>query len=72
MERAFFLEGRIKVRSFGHHLSYDSFILRIVEGTYMQTMYYPISDHVQPAGEVVDLEELRRRRAQAQPPGARS
>ena len=32
----------------------------------MQTMYHPISDHVQPAGEVVDLEELRRRRAQAQ------
>ena len=32
----------------------------------MQTMYYPISDHVQPAGEIVDLEELRRRRAQAQ------
>lgn len=32
----------------------------------MQTMYHPISDHVQPAGEIVDLEELRRRRAQAQ------
>ena len=32
----------------------------------MQTMYHPISDHVQPSGEVVDLEELRRRRAQAQ------
>jgi len=62
----FFPAGTIKVRFLGHRPVYTAVILNAMEGRAMKTVYYQTSHFIRHTGNIIDLEELRRRQALAQ------